>query len=425
MYKIINKFSIIFIVSLQVIMFCLYFYNTDSKTLHPHTVNQISLGINMDFKNLFFNDDIYKINQSDIDYVINNSYKFSKFLFYKFKDSKNLSNADTGMDGSDWGYAIIVKILTIFPGPDLLKIIIFHLLIHLIICNIISNKLYRSEKNNYLYFNLFYTLNPIVIYFIAFPNYYFLQSVAGFILLNCLLDKSNYKIRFIEIVSLCLLLIVRSTIISFILSYFIILIFRHYNFKKIISLFCLSIVIIYSLSLLLPSKNLKRIYHTMAIGVNAYNFDDSENYMRDDYIQDNINKYIKNNNIKTNCIKQRCGQNDMIYLNILEKELIKDFIKRPEIYIKNFIFNEILLFSPGYKSNEKILIYFSLFFGLLVIIYAIYLKKYLLILIILAAEISFTFYYPPVVAYRFGSIILLTYLCIELLNKSKFKIFSE
>ena len=138
-------------------------------------------------------------------------------------------------------------------------------------------------------------------------------------------------------------------------------------------------------------------------------------------IIDNLNKLLEKHP-KTDFVSYgKCINALNILSSSLDMEAGKDLAKNlSELYA--YCSNRINEYLED-KSNEKLLIYFSFIFGMFVIIYALYLKKFLLVTVIFLSELSFTFYYPPIVAYRFGSLILLTYLCIILINNLKFKSF--
>jgi len=417
----INNYLVLSVILIQIVIMNYIFYTKDI-VIHPYTINQISFAKNNDFKNFFLSDDIYKINKSEINFFLENNYQ--KGLYYYFKKTQTPERADAGIHGGEWGYSLVIKIfLNIFPGPDFIKIIIFHFLIHSLIYLIIVKKM---KKNTSILFTLFYTLNPIVIYFIAYPNYYFLQSVAGFIVLNRYLNSNKLKYYLLDLIVLSFLFIVRSTIVGFIAAYLFIILFKY---KKIL-FFNLCIVfvsiLLIVLSILLPSKNFKRILHTIAIGQNAYKFSSEEIYMRDDYIQDIINKKIKDEKIKSNCWKvDRCGQSDELYLNLLGTYLLNEFNDNPNVFFVNLIKNQFLLFSPGYKSDNFLLINLSIFIGFFVLLISIFYRKFFLIFLILISEITFSLYYPPIVAYRFGSLIILIYLGVIILEKLINKFFSN
>ena len=390
-----------------------------NKPIHPHTSNQISASKNLNIENIL-DKRFYLVSYKDINQTNKNS--FYENLFFKYEASFNPIYPNQSLKNSDYGFIFLYKIIDfiIFLDiPDLFKVYISFFIIHLLISFYIINKIH--EKNKKYLFIIGYTLNPIIFFVISYPTYYFIQCLGGFILAKTLLNSElKYKILFFDLIILFLIILNRNTGIGFLLGYvFIFCVNKYYlNFKALIILIG-SVFLFFFINAHLENKNINRIWHTVGLGLNAYNFQNLD--LSDDYLQLKVKEsyYEKFNEELIDA-----GPNNDKYTQIIREEYFMNFNKNHISVIKNAIFNNVSIFGYGYISNNKILIILNLLIGLVCIVFSLR-NNYKLLFLIIICEVTYTIYYPPILVYRFGSYILLAFLYINLLSQLFDKYFSK
>lgn len=390
-----------------------------NKNIHPHTSNQISASKNLDFDDLL-SKKIYMINEYDI--FLTNKNSFLDNIFLRYQKSDDPKEPNNSIKNSDYGFIFFYKIidLIIFLDlPDIIKIYIAFFILHLLISFYIIKRIPNKNKKNL--FIICYVLNPIIFYVMSYPTYYFLQSIGGFVLLRNFLDfKLSYKLLIIDLVLIYLMIFNRSTGVGFLFGYVYLFIFnKHYLNIKAVFIFIIFFLIFIGLHDYLENKNNNRVWHTIGLGINAYNFQNLD--MSDDALQRKVStKYYETYNEKLNS----AGPNNKRYTNIIYRDYKDNFKNNINHIIKNIILNNISIFGYGYISNSKILIILNLIIALICIILSIK-RNYKLIFLIFICEISYSFYYPPIMVYRFGSYLLLTFLYIEIISYLFLRYFSK
>jgi len=391
-------FLLIFILEFFLIAFIIKILSINIP-LHSHIVRDILTIQHTPLSKIFFSDLNYSLLDSRIIYKEN----FLDALFYNsfHYDKEIISNQWVGNNG--YVYFAFFFIKTLFFIPPFLAVVFLHAAIHFLLCfNII---LYLKKKLRF-YFVMFYFLNPFVVYFIIYPNHYFLLSISGFIALRAYL-VSKHSIKEVVLSSIILLSVffTRSAAIGFVLAYVIILIYKKSpHLKYALIIFFLS-VSVYSFS---KTENINRIWHTVFAGYHAYKRDNQ--LMLDDNIYNLVYSTNKDFKKKPDTFTQE-------YLDSV-KELVLYKLENDKItFVKNFIFNSFSIFSFGYKfNNHYYLKLFNVFIGFL--LFFLFFSQFpFLTFLIYIIELPWIFYYPPIVGYRFGTLILLSYLLTITLNK--------
>ena len=95
----------------------------------------------------------------------------------------------------------------------------------------------------------------------------------------------------------------------------------------------------------LENKNINRVWHTVGLGLNSYNFNNLD--LSDDNLQNKIKDiYFDRHNKKKNAGPNNNGK-QMSYENYVNVD--KNF----KIIFKNILFNNVSIFGYGYISNNK------------------------------------------------------------------------
>jgi hypothetical protein len=391
-------FLLIFILEFFLIAFFIKILSINIP-LHSHIIRDVLTVQHTPLNKIFLSDLTYSLYDSKI--IINKNFLDALFYNSFHSDIEIINNKWVGNNAYVYFSYFFIKIL--FFIPPFLVIVFCHAVIHFVLClNIILN----LKKELRFYFIIFYLFNPFVIYFIIYPNPYFLLSVSGFIVLKSYL-KNKYSIKevILSLIILLFIFLIRSASIGFIFAYFIILISKKTSTLK----YALIIFFTFMLSyFFLKSENVNRIWHTVFAGYHAYKKDNR--LMLDDNIANLI--YFKNNNIEK--VPDSFSQD---YLDKV-KELALHKLKIDKItFFKNFFFNSFSLFSFGYKfSNYYYFTLSNVLIGFLLFILFFSHFPFLTSLIYII-EFPWITYYPPIIGYRFGTLILLSYLLAITLNK--------
>ena len=115
------------------------------------------------------------------------------------------------------------------------------------------------------------------------------------------------------------------------------------------------------------------------------------------------------------------------YQEITKGRVFEIFDQDPWIFLKNAMLNSFQIFSFGYFNKAgDLLNYVSALIGVIIFLWLLYLRKFLLVLLIAAPSITFTVFYPPIPAYMFGSYVFLIVglyvILLDLTSKIKFRI---
>jgi len=300
-----------------------------------------------------------------------------------------------------FSFAFIIFLVTkiFFFLGDLEAIIISQAIIHIIISLLIINKLkYNYEK---LIFFLLYAINPVILYFVNFPFYYFWQCIVSAIFVYYYITKKRFN-NYIFLITIIFVIIflARPTVLFLILFFYIIYGYRE-NWKKAL----VSIILFFCIISIAPKsdKNTGVPWHTVFEGLGAY----ANTYSIEIYDAYAYKFFTKNTGKTFNNYKVEDAKTYSEYIDTLKKGYLKILREDPILIIRNAILNILSSYSFGYKTGNDILINISIILGLIMVILLLYTKQYILFVAIGLTNISFTPYFPPIAAYMFGGYILL------------------
>ncbi|PHR69805.1 MAG: hypothetical protein COA66_07040 [Arcobacter sp.] len=269
---------------------------------------------------------------------------------------------------------------------------IVHICISLFILSLLE------KKYQQVLFFIFYAINPIILYFVNYPFYYFWQVIPSVIFIYWYFNQDRTKnLIFIITFIFVFVYIIRPTVLFLIILFYILYAFKDSYKKSAIGLGLFLVLINISPSLSIGP------WHTMYVGIGAYEnkynitLSDTEGYK---YYKEQTGKTVNSDNIMNTKIKTD-------YYKVLKKKYFEILDESPMMIIKHLVLNVAQSYSIGYKVGNLKMIYFSAFIGVIMMLLLLYTKQYILFLAIGFAGGGFTPYYPPIAAYMYGSYILI------------------
>lgn len=269
---------------------------------------------------------------------------------------------------------------------------IVHIFLSLFILSLLEKKYQR------VLFFVFYAINPIVLYFVNYPFYYFWQVIPSVIFIYWYFNQNKTKnIIFISSFIFALIYITRPTVLFLIILFYIL-----YSVKDSYKKGALGLGLFLVLINLAPNLSIGP-WHTMYVGVGAYEnkykikLSDEEGYK---YYKEQTGRGVNSGNIMVSDIKED-------YYKVLKKRYFEILEESPMMIIKHLVLNVAQSYSIGYKVGNPKIIYTSAFIGIIMMLLLLYTKQYILFLAIGFTGGSFTPYYPPIGAYMYGSYILI------------------
>ncbi len=325
---------------------------------------------------------------------------FSKFsgsgLFeYNFTKTNDLVLYDYLVKGLVFMFIFAKKIFFWQTGLEALQSLqyIIHIGLSLFILS-----LFKMRYQKILFF-IFYAINPLVLYFVNYPFYYFWQAIPSVIFIYWYFNQNNTKnLIFIASFIFAFIYITRPTVLILIILFYIL-----YSFKNSYKKGALGLGLFLVLINIAPSSTGSGPWHTMYVGIGAYEnkynitLSDEEGYK---YYREQTGKVVNSGNIMNEDIKSE-------YFPLLKKRYLEIVKESPLMIAKHLILNVAQSYSIGYKVGNNKIIYASAFIGIIMMLLLLYTKQYILFFAIGFAGGAFTPYYPPIGAYMYGSYILI------------------
>jgi hypothetical protein len=347
--------------------------------------------------NLKFGGD-YLINEAEC--ISFNELTEEEQLGYEFEKKTPLSQYNHNPIG--YAYLIWVATKVFFFYGDQMAIVLLQLLIHLLLCTCVLLQL-KSKKSAFYFFMVLYMVNPLILKFVAFDFYYFWQSVPGLLLIIMLLDIKKRLVYPILFALLFPILLSARMTLALSLAVFFVFIVQRYRWHIPLLASCIFLLLFNFINK--PTE--KNLWHTVYVGIGAYNnpyvneLSDDEGYLLyEEATGEKLLASIGGNYYDTSTIRK--------YQEITKSKVIDIFDQNPLLFIKNAALNSLQVFSIGYLNRGgDFLNILSALIGLVILIWLIYLKKYILIVLIAAPSFLFTGFYPPIPAYMFGSYVFL------------------
>lgn len=301
------------------------------------------------------------------------------------------------------GYAYIIWIAThLFPFlTDLKAIILFQAIFHLLICLgiLFTTKLDPRFRWAFL---VLYALNPLVLRVTVYNFYYFWQVIPSVALTCYLLKLYRHPLLWGSLFVLPFAFFTRSSIVLLIPFVFYWL-YRHHS-----KTFLLAYIGFWALvALVFYKPTQKHIWHTVYIGIGAYqnsynvSLDDSSGYRLYEkaFAIDTFDSRPGSIYFKTEVIDN--------YARVAQKAYAAIAKDNPLLILKNAIANTLQGFGVGYLNTAPDwLNYLLALFGLAVLLLLVKHKQWLCIALILASNITYIFYTPPIPVYLFGTYLL-------------------
>ena len=323
----------------------------------------------------------------------------SQMFLYSFSSTDDLIEYDYLAKGLV--FALIFSKKVFFWLGDLESLQYLQYIIHIVLSIVILN-LFEKKYQKVLFFFL-YVINPLILWVVNYPFYYFWQVIPSAIFIYWHMKKCiKFPLFLVFSVIFAYIYISRPTVLFLIVLFYILYALKN-SYKQSFTGFILFLILIS----LTPKLSIGP-WHTAYVGIGAYSnkynieLSDNSGYK---FYKDITGKVVNSGNIMVKEIKED-------YYNHLKERLIEIVKEFPMMFVKNAIFNTIQAYSIGYSHslNKKYgnkLIYLSLFIGIMMISFLIYTKQYIIFLAIGFSTGSFTIYYPPILTYMYGNFILL------------------
>jgi hypothetical protein len=248
-----------------------------------------------------------------------------------------------------------------------------------------------------------YMTNPLILKYVTFDFYYFWQSVPGLLLVLMVLDSKKRMVY--PILFALLFPVLLSTRMTLALSLVVFFIFLLKRYKWYVPVLAGCVFLLLYNTINKPTE--KNLWHTVYVGIGAYEnpyvseLSDNEGYrLYEETTGERLSASIGGNYYETSTIRK--------YQEITKNKVMEILGENPLLFIKNALLNSLQVFSIGYvNKGGDLLNILSAVLGLLVLLWLVYLKKYVLIVLIAAPSILFTGFFPPIPAYMFGSYVFL------------------
>ena len=357
---------------------------------------------------------VWKISVSDFE--VASKISENNYRFYKHQKSE-----DTTINYvNNYGYLLVVlmaKKLMPYLG-DIQAIIIFQIMVHIIACLILLNKVFSTpfQRNGFLFL---YAANPLIIHLVTFPFYYFWLFIPPFALISIYFrQKSAIWLIWVLTPILLFSILIRPTSLFLCIFFYLVawwllvkLKVKHWNapLALLIFIFC---VAWYS------GKNTGSPAHTMYVGVGAYpnqlgvpDLGDNRGY---EYFYS-----VTGIEIDTSAVGGNWNNNDVrsLYNKIIISRYLEMVKDSPLVFFRNAFLNTMEAFSVGYIVNYPYLTLISFIIGISVFIFLLSTGQYVWIVGILTGAMGYVWYFPPIPAYNFSSYSLLAIGLIMALEK--------
>jgi hypothetical protein len=389
MVKYINKTSLIAIVIIFLALRLTDFNQTmTSNWVAPY----LSAAVNFDWSQFVLN-----VNMEEVKHF--NQLSQSEYWEYEFNATNDPIQYDYLAKGLMM-LVILAKKIFFFLG-DLEALQYLQYFAHISL-SIFVLTLFEKRYQKILFFIL-YAINPLVLWVVNYPFYYFWQVIPSLIFVYWYLKKDiKFPLMIFFSAIFAFIYITRPTVLLLVVLFYALFAFKN-NFKYAL----IGFLVFFSLISITPKLSIGP-WHTMYVGIGAYEniygieLSDKEGYK---YYKEQTGKLVNSGNIMQEEVKKD-------YYKILKGRYLSIVEKDPLMIIKHGVLNTVQAYGIGYSHslNQKFgnkIIYLSVLIGLIVMGLLIYTKQYILFLAIGLASGGFTLYYPPILTYMFGNFILL------------------
>jgi hypothetical protein len=284
--------------------------------------------------------------------------------------------------------------------------IALHTLLSLLIVSLLDGRLKKSL------FLILYALNPLVIYYVTFPYYYFYQAIPSFALLFLVLGRPQWAggagrfhstVFLLLCVALALVLLMRSTTVAAIAAFFG-LAFIWFPSRK---LYVTGLVAFMATVFTGYSPSEKNFWHTAYVGVGAYpnshvkGLSDDNGYAHfEQKTGVPLNPSLGGNYYEAEVMAR--------YRDISRDEFMRIVREDWSRLLRNASLNTIQGFTIGYLVGQTYAVHLMMASaGLAFFVLLLLTGQWLLTGFILLTIVTFVPYYPPIPAYMYGAYALL------------------
>jgi len=337
-----------------------------------------------------------------------------QFKFTTYDDQKGLKDY-TGFNNRAYvTYIQVASSLFPFTGP-MGAVVISHLLIHILICVYIARFIYSRRFS--VLFLLLYGINPIILWVLLTPYYYFLQAIPSFLLIM-LLHRSQGKWHSTSVTWLTgvISFLIRPTTLA-INSYNVYISLKRYKSITRFLAAGLFIIFIVALNRSLGEATLQQPWHTAVAGLGAFPTKAFDAYPGDHFSYSVYNQ-IHNDTIDGSFESRIYEPNFRVaYYTCLKDYYMQICADYPHILARNAILNTLQSYSIGHWIDHLWINILSAALGLTVIIYLVAHKNYTGLIAIGLSSITFTLIHPPIITYMFGSYLIIKYTLLSTAEK--------
>lgn len=320
------------------------------------------------------------------------------------------------------GFAyVITAAKTAFPWlPDVRALEAFQVLIHALLSVLIISLL--SGPRMKVLFLVLYALNPLVIYFVTFPYYYFYQAIPSFALLFLFLGRRQWSTSATRLQSVTLLLLsvalafvvlMRSTTVAAVAAFFV-LAFMWFPSRKLV---IASAAVFLAIVLTGHSPTQKNFWHTAYVGIGAY----PNEHVRGLSDDNGYSLFEQKTGLPLDAsLGGNYYEPDVMskYRDISRQEFQNIAREDPLMLGRNATLNTLQGFTIGYLANQPYPIHLLMAaLGFAFLGAMIWAGQWLLASLIILTLATFVPYYPPIPAYMYGAYPLLVMAAIQILQQ--------
>jgi hypothetical protein len=314
--------------------------------------------------------------------------------------------------GNQLGYAYFIYAAkkTFFWLPDVRALEAFQILLHTLLSLLVIALLDGWRRR--LLFLMLYSLNPVVLYYVSFPFYYFLQAIPSFGLLFLLLTRDRWALPernllhgvFVVLcIALAFVLLARSTTIAAVAAFFVLAALWLPDRRT----FLLGLAVFAALVSTAYSPSQKPFWHTAYIGVGAYpnshmtGLSDVNGYaLFEEKTGSPLNASLGGNLYDESVMAQYGEIARDGYLSILRSDW-------PSL-MGNAVLNALQGFTIGYLVGKPYWVHLVMAAtGFAVLAFLLVSRQFLLVALTVLTTLPFTLYFPPIPAYMYGAYLLL------------------
>jgi hypothetical protein len=305
-----------------------------------------------------------------------------------------------GYSYNDYGYvlvALVARHIFWWMG-DIDSVVVLQIIIHVVL-SLTTLVFLRSTIQRTVFFFAF-SVNPLVIHIVTLPFYYFWTAIPSFIFIFVWFRGCKPSIWVWPIAGLCFFsFLVRPTTIFVCLLVFAVILLKE---RRVVVFAGLTLFLGFSIHS--HAKSRKSPWHTMYIGIGAY-----ENpYMPSKPLDSNGYAYyerITGRTVSTNAISGIFNDPESReHYDAIMRSAYWDVAREsPVLLVRNAVFNTLQAFSLGYDADRKWVQFASAITGLLMIGLIVWARQWIWGVGIIAVAGSFMLYFPPIPAYLFGA----------------------